>query len=114
MKATNLTRGTTLVDKGEVANSHVKRAIGLLGRSSLPPGGGLLLQPCQSIHTFFMRFPIDVVFVNGDGRIVHIVENMGPNKVSKINLKARYALEMPAGTVSATSTQIGDKLAVSH
>lgn len=101
------------MEQGQVATSLLSRAVGLLGRSSLPAGNGLLLQPCQSIHTFFMRFPIDVIFLNGDGRIIHIIERMGPNRVSRIVLKARCALEMPAGTVSGTMSQVGDKVAVS-
>ncbi len=114
MKVVNLTRGTTLVDKGEEATGAVARGIGLLGRSALPPGGGLLLRPCQSIHTFFMRFPIDVVFVNGDGRVIRLAEHLRPNRIGPVVRQARYVVEMPAGTISATSTEIGDRLAVTR
>ena len=110
----NLTRGTTLVEHGEEATGPIARGIGLLGRSSLPPGGGLLLRPCQSIHTFFMRFPIDVVFVNGDGRVVHVAEHVRPNRIGPVVRKARYVIEMPAGTISATATEVGDRLAVTQ
>lgn len=114
LRAVNLTKGTILVEQGEVADGVIGRGVGLIGRSGLPAGGGLLLRPCKSVHTFFMRFPIDVVFVNGDNRVVHVVERMGPNRISKFLPVARCVLELPAGTVRATTTQVGDKVALTH
>jgi uncharacterized protein len=110
MMAVNLTRGKALAEAVEIASNPLKRGVGLLGRNALPEGHGLLLRPCQSIHTFFMRFPIDVIFVSCDDRIIHLVERMGPNRVSRILPKARYALELPAGAIGASMTEVGDKV----
>jgi uncharacterized membrane protein (UPF0127 family) len=110
MRAVNLTKGSTVVENGEIASGLMTRAIGLLGRAGLDEGQGLLLRPCQSVHTFFMRFPIDVVFLDRENRIIHTVPNMRPNRMSPHMFQAKAILELPSGTLDATMTQIGDKL----
>ena len=64
--------------RAEVAKSFLQRAIGLIGRKSLPPGTGLLILRCNAIHTFFMRFPIDATFLDKDDRVVKVVRNIRP------------------------------------
>ena len=83
---------------------------GLLGRSSLAEGEGLLITHCNSIHMFFMRFPIDVVFIDREGRVVGLLEKIRPWRLSPIFLAATKAIELPAGTIARTATLPGDRI----
>jgi uncharacterized protein len=80
-----------------VADRPWARMRGLLGRSELPRGEGILLRPAGSIHTFFMRFPIDAVFVDGDGKVVGVERDMGPWRTAH-RRGAKAVLELAAGT----------------
>lgn len=108
----NLTRGQTLVHNGQVADNHWTRLKGLLGRSGLAPGEGLLLVPCNSIHMFFMRFPVDVLYVDRTLKVVGLHHTLKPWRVGQFNRRAHFVIELPAGTLAATGTQLGDQLAV--
>ena len=84
----------------EVARGWWGRARGLLGRSSLPAGHGLLLAPCSAIHTLGMRFALDVVFLDAQGRVVRLHRQVKPNRLLvRGGRGATAALELPAGTV---------------
>lgn len=111
-KFTNITRGETLADQGRIASNPFARMKGLLGTKTLPNGEGLLIRPCQSVHTFFMAYPIDVLFLDKELRVVHMRETMVPNRISRHVFKARSVVELPAGTIGRTGTQLGDVLAV--
>jgi hypothetical protein len=114
MRARNLTRGTLLADPLEVATSFGGRFMGLMGRASLPPGGGLWLAPGSSIHMLFMRFPIDAVFlakpaVDGGRRVVAVHANLRPwTGVVWWARGADGCLELPAGAAAASGTTVGD------
>jgi uncharacterized membrane protein (UPF0127 family) len=82
---------------------------GLLGRSSLGSGEGLLLEPAASIHTFFMRFPIDVVFLDGDRRVLKVVPGLAPWRATA-SWGARAALELGAGEAARLRLAPGDLL----
>ncbi|HOJ79955.1 MAG TPA: DUF192 domain-containing protein [Clostridiales bacterium] len=110
MTVTNVTRKTVLADKCEVASTFFARFRGLQFRKELPPGHGLLITPCNSIHMFFMRFPIDALFIDSENRIVHIYEGIKPWRVSGIIKNAHCVLELPSGTVYSTGTVTGDLL----
>jgi len=110
MKAFNLTRGEILVENGAVADSAWKRMRGLLGRPALQSGDGLLLPGTKAIHTIGMRFAIDVLFLNHEGRVVRALRSLAPFRLSPIVRKAACALELPAGTLERTGTQEGDKI----
>lgn len=110
MKVFNKTKNTVLASEAVLADTFFSRLIGLLNRHSLSEGEALIITRCQSIHMFFMRFPIDVVFVGGDDRVVGIVEHIKPFQLSPVFLKSRYAIELKAGTILATPTSIGDQL----
>ena len=103
-------RNTLLGDRVRVARSLADRTVGLLGTRSLSPGEGLWIERSPSIHMFFMRFPIDAVFVAGDGRVTKIVENLKPWRVVWWARGARDCLELPVGAVQASSTRVGDRL----
>ena len=104
----NLTRDTVLAARCRIADSYLPRLIGLMGAPGLEPGEGLLIRPCNSIHTHFMRFPIDVLYVSHEDKVVAIDEAMAPWRFGRIHRNARYVVELPAGTVAATGTLVGD------
>ena len=106
----NKTQNTLLADQVEMADTLFPRCIGLLGRPSLSKSNALILKPCRSIHMFFMRFAIDVVFVDKNDRVVGLVEEIKPFRMSAYFSKASYAIELPAGTIARTRTQLGDQI----
>lgn len=108
----NTTRGHTLAERCEVARGFLARGKGLLGRDGLAAGEGLLIEPCSSVHSFFMRFAIDVVFADRHHRVVGLAAAMPPNRPYAGAWRARYVVELPAGTIAATGTQKGDQLRV--
>jgi uncharacterized membrane protein (UPF0127 family) len=108
LKAWNETRQTTLVEHGHIARTFWSRGRGLLGTKSLPPGDGLLIDRCSSIHSFGMQYRFDALFLNKEGRVVHRVENMKPSRLSRHVFSSRAVLELPAGTIAASGTQHGD------
>ena len=110
MRIVNRSRGVDLGDQIEWAGSSGSRKKGLLGRDTLPRGEGLYLVPCQWIHMFGMRFPIDVVFVDRNGKVLTIHHALKPNRISKLVWRAEGALELPAGTLAEAGTEIGDQL----
>lgn len=109
-KVVNITKGSLLAERAVVASTYLQRLVGLIGRRCLPAGEGLILSPCQAIHTFFMRFPIDVIFFDDTSHILHLEENMPPFRMSRFVPGARYVLELPAGTIRKTATEKGDML----
>jgi uncharacterized membrane protein (UPF0127 family) len=109
----NLTRQTRLADRVQLAGDGRNRRKGLLGRDGLASGEGLWIVPCEAVHTFGMRFPIDLVFLDRANRIVKVRSNVGPWRLSGC-LRAHSVLELPAGTVRDTKTMSGDRLALDH
>lgn len=110
LKVKNVTRGKLLADRAERAASFTRRFMGLMGRASLDFGEGLHIDPCNSIHTFFMRIPIDVAFLDPSGVIVKQFSALPPWRATALYRKARTVLELPAGTLTASGTQEGDQL----
>jgi uncharacterized membrane protein (UPF0127 family) len=108
----NETRDTWLAERAWRADSFWARSVGLLGQASLAPGAALWIEPCQSIHSFFMRFRFDVAFLDREGRVVHLIQSMPPWRASRIVTRARAVLELPAGVLAATGTTLGDRLTV--
>lgn len=106
----NKTNNIVLAENTETAHTAVSRLLGLMGRFALPAGSALWLKPCVSVHTFFMRFPIDVLFVSPQMEVVGIRENMKPWRVSKVYTQSAQVLELPAGLLNETGTQLGDIL----
>jgi hypothetical protein len=106
----NTTRSSTLADRCEVARTFWTRFLGLMGRATLEPGQGLLIFPESSIHMFFMRFPIDALFLDREDRVVAVHEAMPPNRSFASKWGARAVLELPAHVVAQSGTQVGDQL----
>lgn len=117
--ARNLTREVELASSLETAASLWARFLGLMGRASLPDGAGLWLPASNGIHMMFMRFPIDAVFVSrpdADGaRVVLSVHRRLPAWTGLVPLVrgADGVLELPAGTIDATATAVGDRVLIS-
>ena len=101
--------GDVVCDRCVVAASPFSRMKGLLGRSELRPGEGLLLRPASSIHTFFMRFPIDAVFLDRDWRVVGIAGDVAPWRTAG-RKGAKAVLELPAGESARRGLRPGDLL----
>jgi uncharacterized membrane protein (UPF0127 family) len=106
----NLTRDTVLGQAVDVADTSAKRRTGLLKHQRLEPGEGLWISPCESVHTFFMKFPIDLVYLDKQ-RKVRKVRNAVPAWRLSACLVAESVLELPAGTAQRTGTSPGDMLA---
>ena len=100
-----------VVAAAEVAERAADRRRGLLGRDGLEPGTGMLLRPCSSVHTFFMRFRIDVVFLDRDGRVLRVVQGMGPGRLAWGGWRAWQTLELASGAAAAAGVHRGDRLA---
>jgi uncharacterized protein len=111
MHAANITRGTVLASSLEVADTGPARNRGLLNRDGLPPDGGLWIVPCQSVHTFFMKFPIDLVYLDARKRVRKVRSAVGPGRIS-FCLTAQSVIELPVGAIQKSQTQRGDSLAI--
>jgi hypothetical protein len=98
-----------LAEAADSADTSQKRRVGLLRHERLPEGCGLWIVPCEAVHTFGMKFPIDVVFLNKRRKILKIRANMVPRRISGC-LRAHSVLELPAGTADKTQTKPGDTL----
>jgi uncharacterized membrane protein (UPF0127 family) len=94
----------------EVADNVISRFAGLMFRESLPEDHGLALRPCSSVHMFFMRFPLDVVFVDGEGRVLRVLNSIRPWRASGIVRGAKTAVELPAGTAARRGVVPGTEL----
>lgn len=108
MLVRNLRTGEILGSRVGKADSFGRRLRGLMFRSGLGQGEGLLIEPCKSVHTHFMRFPIDVLFLDRERRVVHFIPAMAPWKTSPLIKGAHAVLEVTAG--AAEGTTVGDRL----
>lgn len=110
LRITNETRDRILADRAEDAITFWSRLKGLMGREDLKVGEGLHIEPCNSIHMFFMRFAIDAVFLSKDRKVVKVLRAIPPWRVSGIYRGARSVLELPAGVAELSGTTEGDQL----
>jgi len=76
----------------------------------LPDGGGLVIEPCNSIHMFFMRYPLDIVFLSKEGKVVFMYRGIKPWRMGRIVRGARLAIELPEGSINRSDTQVGDSI----
>lgn len=97
----------------DVAENPWTRAVGLLGRKDLPKGRGLWIRPCKSIHTFFMKFPIDLVYLTSDGTVVKTCLRVRPFRLSAGGRRAHSVLELPPGFLERAGLQVGERLTLS-
>jgi uncharacterized membrane protein (UPF0127 family) len=107
--ALNTTRGVVLAEHARVADNLWTRLVGLLRDSHLDEGDGLWIKPCNSIHSFAMKFVFDAVFLDKNLCVVHLMSEMPPWKTSKMVFAAKSVLELPAGAIARSGTQLGDQ-----
>lgn len=112
MKAMNSTNDKELAGSLQVADSLLQRMKGLLGRNAMANGEGLWIKPCMGVHTFGMRFPIDVIFLDGEHAVIAFKSRLVPNRLTPIYAKAASVLELPAGMIEKTATKPGDRIAL--
>jgi uncharacterized membrane protein (UPF0127 family) len=107
----NQTRNAVLGEAVDVADTSEKRRVGLLKHERLEPGEGLWIKPCESVHTFFMKFAIDLVYVDKHQKVRKVRSAVPPWRLSAC-LTAHSIIELPAGTIERTGTQAGDELSI--
>ncbi len=113
MSLLNLNRETVLAENVKVARSFLSRLRGLMLSRSYPTEfGALIITPCNAVHTIFMSYPIDVLFVDKKWQVLHCCHILNPGKLSPIVRGAYAAVELPAGTVVSSYTQKGDVLSL--
>lgn len=105
----NVTRGTSIGDRIEAALTSAQRRTGLLKQRSLDEGCGLWIVPCEAVHTFFMKFAIDLIYIDREHRVKGAVRALRPWRFSMC-LPAHSVLELPPGTIDRTGTRNGDRL----
>jgi uncharacterized membrane protein (UPF0127 family) len=110
MRVFNQTRNIVLIKQGRLADNFWLRLRGLLGTSALLEGEGLVLVGEKSIHTLFMQYPIDVVYVNKQYQVIRVDANMVPYRLGPLIWQSAYVVEVPVGVVASTATQVGDYL----
>lgn len=111
VKLVHIRTGRVLVERLELARSIAARMRGLLGRDSLPPGGGMLIEPCADIHTFFMRFALDVLFFDDEMVVRKVKRNLKPWRLASCR-GARGVVELPAGALDGFDLAPGDALRI--
>ena len=110
IRARNASRNVDIGDAIREAGSFLARSRGLLGTDGLVPGEGLWISPCGSIHSFGMRFVFDALFLDRDMKVVGRYERFRRNRISRVFWSARGVLELPAGTIERTGTEVGDEI----
>lgn len=110
----NKTREAFVATEASLANTYLRRLVGLLGKTKrwAQPGRGLWIVPSRGVHTIGMLFPIDLVFLNREKLVVHVEEHVRPFRISAVCLKASSVLELPAHTVFRTGTRVGDRFEI--
>jgi uncharacterized protein len=113
-QAFNQTRQLFLATSLAMAQTHWSRFVGLLGASEddFRNGCGLWIRPCRGVHTLAMRFPIDVVYLDPAGTVVHLERALRPWRIAPVRLQAASVLELPQNTVASTGTALGDRIEI--
>lgn len=108
LRIRNRTRDCLLGDRVRLADGWWTRLRGMIGRPEPAPGQGMLIVPSQSVHMFWMKYPLDVAMLDRDGRVVALYPALPPRRWTKQHWKAHAALELPASTLARTGTEVGD------
>lgn len=110
--AFNITRQSFINLGVSAADTTLARLRGLLGRLRLRSDEALWVVPSRGIHTFGLLFQIDVIYLDSECRVVHLIENLGPLRFAPIRLRCASVLELPAGAIYSSGTQLGDRLLI--
>ncbi len=111
MVLVNATKKTVVSDRCHFANTVFKRMVGLLNRKAMAQGDGLLLDRCYGVHTFGMRFAIDVLFLDKDLQVIRAVKALVPYRTCIVK-RAVYVLELPGGSVDRSRSEPGDQIQI--
>ena len=114
MNLRNITRATTVGTRITIADTSLRRLLGLLGKRRLDAGCGLLIRPSSGVHTFGMLFSIDVVALSKDLQVLKLWPRLAPFRVTSVSLKTHSMLELPAGQSSDCGMKVGDQLEFSN
>ena len=114
MNIYNSTKNNLIASNVKVAQNFITRSIGLLSKKSISDDEGLIIKPCCSIHTYFMKFPIDVLFVNRKNMIVALYENVDRTRILPIHLSSSYVVELAAGLISKKNIEKGDIIQINE
>jgi uncharacterized membrane protein (UPF0127 family) len=111
----NRTREAFVATEADVANSYMRRLVGLLGKTKrwAKIGTGLWIVPSCGVHTIGMMFSIDLIFLSKEKEVVHVEEYVRPFRISRVSLKAASVLELPPHTIYRTGTKVGDQMEIS-
>lgn len=110
MKVYNSSKNSIILEDAKVAKNFFTRTVGLLSKKSLNEGEGLIIKPCCSIHTFFMQFAIDVLFINKQNEVIALYENVKPWRILPIHLNSSYVIELAANSISDKNIEKGDTI----
>ncbi len=113
LKVTNTTRGTTVGERVEVAETSLRRMWGLLGRRGLDTGGGLWIRPSSGVHTVGMAFSIDVVGLDRNLKVIKLWQDLRPFRVTSVSFALKSVLELPCGAIAQSQLRVGDQLLMS-
>lgn len=110
VRVVNETRQRTLAESAKRADGFFARGKGLMFAPPLPEGGGLIIEPCSSIHMLFMRYALDIIFIDRQGKVLFMYEGIKPWRIGRLVRGARAAIELPTGSIERTETSVGDQL----
>ena len=113
MKLANTTKNLFLAQDALIASTPFFRMKGLLGRKTFNDGEALVIRPCNSIHTFFMRFAIDVLFLDRQNKVIAMLNNVLPWRVSPVYWRGYSVVELPSGVIKKSETAVGDEIILS-
>ena len=113
MKIINKTKGVVLADAAVLADTLFLRMKGLLDKKYIKKGQALIIKPCDSVHTFFMRFAIDVIFVDRQQKVDLAISSLKPWRLSRLCWRAKFAIELPCGAIRDSHTEKGDEISIS-
>lgn len=106
----NITKKTVIAKRVEIALTFIKKLKGLMFRKELPQEDCLIILQCNSIHTCFMNFALDIIFLNKENKVVHLIEGIKPYRFSPIIKEACFVVELAPGCIKRSHTEVGDIL----
>jgi len=110
VKIINLSKNRILADQATVAAGFLGRVKGLIGLKELKPKEGLIIDPCKGVHTIFMSFPIDCIFLDQENRVKKIIKSLKPYRFSPICFFSKLVIELPVGSIQDSLTEEGDRI----
>lgn len=113
MILSNTTRGSIIASEADEAHSFTAKLFGLMGKPAMPNSAALIIYQTNWIHTFWMRFALDLIYLDREGKVVGLENGLGPNRIGKPFWKAYTVIELNAGAIAASRTELADRLKIS-